>query len=148
MRYCQCYETIRVAPCVLWIKDDSIIHSYGKFCIARFEYKMNGVLGPFSSSCLVVSENPGTFEESFWKRGKRKIHTILKKTLVSSLCKKKKYIYTYILKKNTPYMLHMTRGRRGELNLLSKFKLPNSYGLGELVFWRYFHKGSLNILMN
>ena len=38
-------------------------------------------------------------------------------------------------------MWHMTGG--GDVNFLSKFWLPSSYGLGVKVLWRYFHKGSL-----
>ena len=42
----------------------------------------------------------------------------------------------------------------GEVNLLSKFRLPSSYGLGMKVcwrypeLWRYFHKPSVSELMN
>ena len=36
----------------------------------------------------------------------------------------------------------------GGVNILSKLQLPNSYGLAVKVFWRFFHKGSLSLLMN
>ena len=42
---------------------------------------------------------------------------------------------------------HMT-GEGGEVNLLSKCKLPSSYGLGVQVCWRYFYNGSLTDLIN
>ena len=32
--------------------------------------------------------------------------------------------------------------------ILKKFQLPSSYGLGETVFQSYFHKGRLNELIN
>ena len=45
-------------------------------------------------------------------------------------------------------MWHVTHDKWGEVNLLSKFELPSSYGLGVKVFWRYFHKGSLSQLIS
>ena len=36
----------------------------------------------------------------------------------------------------------------GEVNLLSKFQVARSYGLGEKVFWSYFHKGWITQLFN
>ena len=38
---------------------------------------------------------------------------------------------------------HMTCDTWWGVNILSKFQLPSSYGLGKTVFWKYFHKGSL-----
>ena len=35
-------------------------------------------------------------------------------------------------------MWHVTQDRWGEVNHLSKFQLLSSYGLGVMVFWRYF----------
>ena len=40
-------------------------------------------------------------------------------------------------------MWHMTCDRWEEVNLLSKFRLPSSYGLGVKLFGRYFQKGWL-----
>ena len=34
-----------------------------------------------------------------------------------------------------------------EVNLLSKFQLPSSHGLGVNVFWRYFNKGWLSLVI-
>ena len=34
------------------------------------------------------------------------------------------------------------------VNILSKFQLPSSYGLGETVFWEYFLKGWLSLLLS
>ena len=45
-------------------------------------------------------------------------------------------------------MWHLTRDRNGEVNLLSKFQLPSSYGLGMKVCRRYFHKPSLSELIS
>ena len=33
------------------------------------------------------------------------------------------------------------------VNILTKFQLPSSYGL-KTVFWKYFHKGSVSLLIN
>ena len=33
------------------------------------------------------------------------------------------------------------------VSILSKIQLPSSYGLGETVFWRYFHKGWISQLV-
>ena len=41
----------------------------------------------------------------------------------------------------------MIRDRLGEVNILSKFQLSSSYGLGVTVHWRYFHKGSVTDLI-
>ena len=38
--------------------------------------------------------------------------------------------------------------RWGEVNLLSKFQHPSTYGLGVNVFWTYFQKGWLSQLIN
>ena len=45
---------------------------------------------------------------------------------------------------------HLTPGtwHRGEVNLLSEFQLPSSYGLGMKVCWRYFCKGWPSHLIN
>ena len=42
----------------------------------------------------------------------------------------------------------MTCDRWGEVNLLSKFRLPSFYGLGMKVCLRYFHKESLTQLVD
>ena len=42
----------------------------------------------------------------------------------------------------------MTRDTWWEVNILSKFQLPSSYGLGETVFKGYFHKESLSELIS
>ena len=43
---------------------------------------------------------------------------------------------------------HVIYDRWREVNLLSKFQLPSSYGFGMKVFWRYFHKGWMSQLIN
>ena len=42
----------------------------------------------------------------------------------------------------TPNICHVTPDKWVEVNLLSKIQLPSSYGLGVMVCWTYFHKGS------
>ena len=43
---------------------------------------------------------------------------------------------------------HITHDRWREVNPLSKFNLPSSYGLGVKVFWRYFNKWWIADLIN
>ena len=45
-------------------------------------------------------------------------------------------------------MCHVTHDWWVEGNLLSKFQLPSSYGLGVKVFWKYFLKRSLTTTAN
>ena len=44
-------------------------------------------------------------------------------------------------------MWHMSHDRWGEVNLLSK-KLSSSHGLGVKVYWRYFHKPWVNLIID
>ena len=57
----------------------------------------------------------------------------------------------------TPDMWHMPRDmwhvtqdmwHKVGVNILSKFQIPSSYGLGKTVSWRFWKKGSLNEPMN
>ena len=41
-------------------------------------------------------------------------------------------------------MWHVTHDRLGKVNLLLKVQLPSSYSLRVKVYWRYFHRPSLN----
>ena len=59
--------------------------------------------------------------------------------LASPLCPKKE---------EKSDMWHMTRDRWEEVNLLPTFHLPSSYGLGVILFWRYFHNGWMSDLIN
>ena len=43
---------------------------------------------------------------------------------------------------------HMTGDMWRGVNLLSKFQLTSSYGLEITMYWIYFHKSSLNVLIN
>ena len=43
---------------------------------------------------------------------------------------------------------HLTCNRWGEVNPPSKFQLPSFYGLGMMVWWRYFHKSWPNEWIN
>ena len=45
-------------------------------------------------------------------------------------------------------MWHGTHNRWGEVNLLLKFQLPSSFGLGMKVYRRFGGKGLLSLLMN
>ena len=43
---------------------------------------------------------------------------------------------------------HLLRYAQGVMNIVSKFQVPSSYGLGVKVSWRFWTKGSLNELIS
>ena len=151
------WENVHPPPCV-------ICH------VSHVMYQVSGVMCQVSGvtchvSCVTCNVSRVTCQMSFfWQNGGACRGRVCYQWGLPRLFKKKKKLWhltldTWHLTPDTWYVTHetwnvtrdtwlVTRDTWWEVNILSKFQLPGSYGLGVLMFWRFEGKGRISQSIN